>query len=211
MSFVYFCTKCNNLELQEEISGQYRCSSCGEMLLPLKKTADEWNNCSESDMMSIIENAKNPVGLKKPSFLNTPVTDNNADNSNMMNCPDCGSRISKRATSCPNCGCPIASEKNKGKIRLKLGMYGGVGGTQDVSIKSGENTIWTGSSGQIAEFEVTEPTEIEVTYEMNLMHYGGTVTGLIDPEKGNKYAVSIRAGVFKTVLTFQIVDFIDSE
>lgn len=30
----------------------------------------------------------------------------------LITCPECGKKISDKATSCPNCGCPIASVKN---------------------------------------------------------------------------------------------------
>ena len=58
---------------------------------------------------------------------------------------------------------------------------------------------------------MSEKSEIEIVYTLNAMHYGGKCKATIDPEKSNKYAVNIRAGMFKTVLTFQNVDIIDSE
>lgn len=129
----------------------------------------------------------------------------------LIKCPECGKEVSDRAVSCPVCGYPIAEQKNFGKIRIKLGMYGGIGGTQPVTITANGNELWSGDSGQVAELELTEPTDITIKYSMVAMHYGGTCTGRIDPEKSNKYAVAIRQGVFKTVLTFQMVDIIDSE
>ncbi len=35
-----------------------------------------------------------------------------AQKSNLINCPDCDARISKRAKSCPQCGCPNTSDTN---------------------------------------------------------------------------------------------------
>jgi hypothetical protein len=32
-------------------------------------------------------------------------------NPNLMDCPDCGSTVSKRANACPNCGCPIVERQ----------------------------------------------------------------------------------------------------
>lgn len=90
-------------------------------------------------------------------------------------------------------------------------MYAGIGGSQDVTITSKGKTLWHGSSGQIAEFEIHERTEINVKYSLNLMHYGGNCNGIIDPEMGNKYAVNIRTGAFTTALTLQRIDVIDSE
>ena len=129
----------------------------------------------------------------------------------LIKCPECGKEVSDRAGQCPICGFPIASEKSKGQIRLKLGMFAGVGGTQKVTITSGDKTLWSGDSGKVAEFDVDEATDITIKYSMNAIHYGGTCNGTIDPNKGNKYAVSVRVGILKTVLTFQSVDIIDSE
>ena len=38
--------------------------------------------------------------------------------SNLINCPDCGNQVSKRAKSCPRCGCAICNSIN----RLSTGM-----------------------------------------------------------------------------------------
>lgn len=129
----------------------------------------------------------------------------------LIKCPECGKEVSERANACPVCGYPIADAKNFGRIRIKLGMYNGVGGTQPVTISKNNEIIWTGNSGQVAEIEINEPTDVNIKYDLVPMHYGGFVVGRIDPEKSNKYAVSIRQGFFKTVLTFQMVDIIDSE
>lgn len=129
----------------------------------------------------------------------------------LIKCPECGRDVSDRAVSCPVCGYPIASEKNKGTIRIKLGMYGGIGGTQSVTITGNGRTLWTGLSGQVAEFKIRELTNIEIKYELNPMHFGGSCKSYIDPEKGSKYAVNVRPGAFKTVLTMHSVDIIDSE
>lgn len=129
----------------------------------------------------------------------------------LIKCPECGKEVSDRAESCPVCGFPLANEKNKGRIKIKLAMYGGIGGTQDVSITSGDNTLWNGKSGQVAEFEVKDQTVIQIKYSTNAMHFGGSCEGIINPEGGNKYAVSIRQGILKTVLTFHAVDVIDSD
>ena len=89
-------------------------------------------------------------------------------------------------------------------------MFQGIAGTQSVTITGNGRILWTGNSGQVAEFEIAERTNVEIKYALNALHYGGTCKGIIDPEKGNKYAVSIRQGMFKTVLVFQAVDIIDS-
>ncbi len=42
-----------------------------------------------------------------------PVNDSVYDHENLMACPDCGSRISRRAQFCPDCGCPIEADTSK--------------------------------------------------------------------------------------------------
>ncbi len=130
----------------------------------------------------------------------------------LIKCPECGKDVSDKASACPVCGFPIANQQNKNEIKVKLEMFKGVGGTQFVTIaETGGKTLWSGDSGQVAEFKVDKRTYVEITYAFNVMHYGGSCTGYIDPAKGNKYAVSVRIGMFKTVLAFQSVDIIDSE
>ena len=41
-------------------------------------------------------------------------------NENLINCPDCGAEISRRAVSCPRCGCPIQQAKYDNIIRFKM-------------------------------------------------------------------------------------------
>lgn len=35
------------------------------------------------------------------------------NNSNLIDCPDCGSRVSKRANSCPECGAPVSTSSKQ--------------------------------------------------------------------------------------------------
>lgn len=129
----------------------------------------------------------------------------------LIKCPECGKEVSDRADACPVCGFPISKEQEKGKIKIKLGMFSGIGGNQSVTITANGDTLWSGKSGEVAEFELTKILSIDIKYSMNAAHYGGSCTATIDPSKGNKYAVSVRQGLLKTVLTFQAVDMIDSD
>ncbi len=78
MGYVYYCTKCNNLEINDDPEGQYKCSACGEPLLSLHKTAEEWNDLSNEEMIYVIETGKR-VRIRKPVF------DENIENATSQN------------------------------------------------------------------------------------------------------------------------------
>ncbi len=50
MGYVFFCAKCNNLEIRDDVVGQYKCDTCGEYLLSLGKTMEQWNELSNEEM-----------------------------------------------------------------------------------------------------------------------------------------------------------------
>lgn len=53
--------------------------------------------------------------------------------------------------------------------------------------------------------------DINIKYRISAMHYGGYCNGTIDPKKGNKYSVTARKGMMKTILELQRVDILDAE
>ena len=46
----------------------------------------------------------------------------------LINCTDCGNKVSNRAKSCPKCGCPIERDKLKGgdKVAANIGLIIGI-------------------------------------------------------------------------------------
>ena len=131
----------------------------------------------------------------------------------LIKCIECGKEVSDRASCCPNCGCPIESAPN-GVVKIKVStLYApsGFNGNQSVSILSGNNVLWEGNTGEIAEIYFECATEITVKYHLSLMHYGGECTGIIDPAKGRKYNVSARQGFMSTKLVLQQVDVFDAD
>lgn len=131
----------------------------------------------------------------------------------LIKCTECGKEISDKAQSCPNCGCPIEAAPY-GTVKIKVSVLkssSGLNGNQNVTIFSGSKTLWTGSSGEVAEIHFEKPTNITVKYHLSLMHYGGECSGTIDPSKSKKYNVSARQGFMSTKLVLQPVDIFDAD
>lgn len=97
MEYVYYCKKCNELETNAEIDKKLDCYSCGETMIPLKITEDEWNGLSNDEMIRVINRSSHST-LKKPNL------DAENNNPNLIKCLACGHMISKKARSCPQCG-----------------------------------------------------------------------------------------------------------
>lgn len=134
----------------------------------------------------------------------------------LIKCPECGTMVSDKARTCPQCAYPIAEEKNRGKVWVKFGLVAGGNAFKNkqkaiLRESSTGRTLWTGDVGSIIELRIEKPTSINVEYCMSMLYYGGSCTGIIDPTKGNRYAVHARQGAFKMVLTFQMVDMIDAD
>ncbi|MBQ6257295.1 MAG: zinc ribbon domain-containing protein [Clostridia bacterium] len=39
----------------------------------------------------------------------------------LINCPECGKKVSDQAVACPDCGYPIAKANTKGTVLIKIG------------------------------------------------------------------------------------------
>lgn len=132
----------------------------------------------------------------------------------LIKCPECGKEISDKAITCPNCAYPIADSTPTGMVRIKMSAVKastGLGGSQQVTMTSGDTVLWEGKTGQIAEAFFEKATPVEIKYHLSAMHYGGQCSGVIDPAAGKKYNVQVRQGLFKTVMELQRVDVIDSD
>lgn len=64
--YIYFCEQCKSLESAKEIDGKYNCNSCGNRMLPLECSLDEWNEFSNDEMLETIKKAQKLVEIKKP-------------------------------------------------------------------------------------------------------------------------------------------------
>lgn len=63
--FVYYCKKCQYLEERENLDGVYKCNECGEQLISLKLSTNEWNSLTEEEMTNCIKKAERPKELDR--------------------------------------------------------------------------------------------------------------------------------------------------
>lgn len=132
----------------------------------------------------------------------------------LIQCPECGKEISDRAGNCPNCGYPIEALSPEGIVKIKVSALqssSGLNGNQKVTILSGDNILWEGKSGEVAEMFLDGERSVTIKYHTSFMHYGGECFGTLDPAKSKKYNVSARQGVFATKLVLQPVDYFDAD
>lgn len=193
-----FCENCGS-EINE--SDKF-CSNCGKEVISkdegiCKKCGAELN---ENDKFC------SKCGEKVSS------NENINQSSGLINCPDCGNPVSKKAKSCPNCGCPVISMTPDGVIRIKLSNLINTMTKQTVSIK-GENgqELWRGKAGQIAEIYLERQTQITIKYHTAANAWGGSCSGVVDPSKGTKYATTVRRGILGTHIELQRIDVFDSD
>ena len=131
----------------------------------------------------------------------------------LIKCPECGREVSDKAATCPDCGFPIESLNPSGTVRIKVTPLkkAMLNGKQTASIFANGKTLWTGQVGEVVELEFSEPTRVTVKYHISMLQYGGECSGIIDPSKSKKYAVSARLGFMSTKLTLQPVDVFDAD
>lgn len=126
----------------------------------------------------------------------------------LINCIECGQRISSAAKSCPHCGCPVA-ERTNDTVTIKIEQNPVVLG-ELVTIKeepSKRILIKNASSGSVVEIK----TEKEIT----IGFYGLTpipmFIGKVSPKKGGKYKATWGTGFFSPkIVSCSKVDIIDS-
>ena len=193
-----FCEKCG-AEINENDNF---CSNCGEEV----KTPEE-NICGKCGA-EINEGDKFCSNCGEKVVTNESIS----EPSGLMNCPDCGNPVSRKAKACPNCGCPVISMTPDGVVRIKLSNLINTMTKQSVSIKdeTGQD-LWKGKAGQIAEIYFERQTQITIKYHTAANAWGGSCKGVIDPSKGTKYSTTVRRGILGTHIELQRVDFIDSD
>ena len=182
-----FCSNCGEEIKSNEVEIIF-CEKCGAEINEDDKFCGK---CGEEVIKS-----------KKPS--NPP--------SGLIDCPDCGNPVSRRAKSCPNCGCPVAVMTPDGVVSIKLSNLFNTMTKQSVSIKDKTGQLlWKGNAGQIAEVYLEKKTEITIKYHTAANAWGGSCKNIIDPSKGTKYATSVRRGFLGTHIELQRVDVFDSD
>ncbi|MBQ2654603.1 MAG: zinc ribbon domain-containing protein [Methanobrevibacter sp.] len=193
-----FCEKCG-AEVNEE---DRFCSNCGGEIKPIENNICRKCGAEVNEDDKFCSSCGEKVGSNESS--NQP--------SGLINCPDCGNPVSRKAKACPNCGCPVVSMTPDGVVRIKLSNLINTMTKQGVSIKD-ENgqVLWRGNAGQIAEIYFERQTQITIKYHTAANAWGGSCKGVVDPSKGTKYATTVRRGFLGTNIELQRVDILDSD
>ena len=129
----------------------------------------------------------------------------------LIRCPECGREVSDQAKACPHCAYPIAQRSPSGQVRIKMSAVprATMGGRQQARVYADGNLVWEGQVGQVAEIFFPKASTVTIQYVMNMLYYGGSCTGIIDPAKGRVYNVHVRQGLMKIIMELQRVDILD--
>lgn len=103
----------------------------------------------------------------------------------LINCPECGTRVSDTAMSCPSCGYPINKPVSYATIRFE----------QTYAIRYNCTVICEGKEyhckqGEAVEIPVTQPTQVTI----KIAGGNGSCTGKISPN--GRYHVTNGGGFF---------------
>lgn len=221
------CSKCGNEPQETDMFG-WKCTSCDKVYsakLSYLRTIQERKKSGNSPLMKCkecgepLDNGEEMIiwkcscGNAQIGILEDYVEKiSSGVTSNLISCPDCGYKVSKRAEKCPHCGCPLSEMITSGVVKIKLPrteqMADGLVGllsSKVTSITSGGKTLWIGKHGETASFTIDEPTPI-VIY---LGGWGNPVKGTVEPKK--RYELIQDYG-FHLFATFRLseVDIIDS-
>ena len=123
----------------------------------------------------------------------------------LIKCPECGKEVSDRAGVCPNCAFPLSSLRQDGVVSIKIAN--GLAGSVNIYEVSSMKVVWSGKSGQIAKFEITQPIEIGILWGAGKKFLPGAT---IRVEAGKKYELATRQGFFSYGVCINEVDVLDS-
>lgn len=96
--FIYFCEHCSKFNAFKSKTGSFTCPDCGNEYLPLLTTVDEWNNFSNDEMLDAIEQAQNPIEIKKPVFDRKQANKQEEDSDDNIESVDLYAEIPNRHT-----------------------------------------------------------------------------------------------------------------
>ena len=123
----------------------------------------------------------------------------------LIECPECGRKVSSMAKVCPDCGYPIAEINPVGDVRIKT-LKGGPN-VRIYNYDTGE-LLWTGTGNQIATIKVDGPTRIGYVWGLSVGKNG--LDKVYTVEAGGKYQVAA-GGAFGMKFVLNKVDVLDSE
>lgn len=129
----------------------------------------------------------------------------------LIMCPECGQQVSDKAKQCPKCAYPIVSMRKDGTVKIKFNLityfnHTKMNGTIRVTESRSGKTLWEGSNGSVATFNVDDRTEIKIFLEglrgmeQRVQSYADLTTYV---EANKRYQVGLK-GLSKTKKTGMI-------
>lgn len=203
--------------IKEDGTSIIKCSRCGKGLHEEEKVYWKCGICEYvlGGTIGIFRGQKKAPLVateSKNKMMNNSTEDQMRKSPNLMDCPDCGKLVSKRATNCPHCGCPLSELITSGTVRIKMpnniveGWMGLISSRAASVTDSRGVVLWKGQHGENASFVIDKPTRITI----NLGGWANEITGIVYPKK--KYSLVQDMGVHMFA-TYRIteVDVIDAD
>lgn len=119
----------------------------------------------------------------------------------MIECPECGRRVSSMAKVCPDCGYPIAENSPVGEVKIKISLDSYLLAVVIYEAHS-MRELWRGKSGNLAVLNVDGPTDIVIK--------GRSGKTYATVKAGEKYELSSQNGFLMNKDVLNRVDVIDS-
>ena len=126
----------------------------------------------------------------------------------LISCPECGKQVSDKASVCPDCSFPLDSLRTDGSVKIKLAFRLL---SNSAPIKSLKCTIsdaktgqelWSGVSGEIASFDITDKTDIIIRYKKQGMYQYEDLNAAVSANKRYQVVLSEnKAGCFTSFLS----------
>jgi hypothetical protein len=81
----------------------------------------------------------------------------------LVDCQDCGNKISTRANACPHCGAPgQATVVSENDVRIRFAIWPGQVFNNDCEVSANGKVIASCRQGETASFELAGETEIQI-------------------------------------------------
>ncbi len=119
----------------------------------------------------------------------------------LINCPECGAKISDQANMCPKCGIKIQGASTV-RLRInaqKVALFGTATGPRLVTnvsvLDNNGKVVYQGKTGQgntCTLNNITAPTDLTIKVGSNMMTVHGTFKIKVQP--GKKYVINSRYG-----------------
>lgn len=123
----------------------------------------------------------------------------------LINCPECGRKVSSAAVACPDCGYPIAEkqpESTEGYVAIKI--CNGLAGTVKIFNMEDKSVLWSGKAGQVARFKIEK--DINVGFCWGFGQKG--IVNITLVKANHKYELAWQKGFFSSSIITNEVDVI---